>query len=97
VSTDFYSFESFNNSASGESSYHTCNEGEDAPPKFTKVLDSLTVLEGETATLEVRVTGSPRPMVLWYKGEHHTMIKDSAEHVTLEEENNVYKLVIRVG
>ena len=102
VSTDFYSFESSARGESGESSnYHTANEFETAAeygPKFIKFLESLTYQENEPATLECRVTAKPRPTVHWYKAgidESNVLIKDCADFIYLEEDNDVYKLVIR--
>ena len=38
-----------------------------AAPQFSQKLESLTVDEGATATLECHVTGHPEPGVRWYK------------------------------
>lgn len=73
----------------------------DAPPRFTKLLESQSVSESETVTLECRLTGHPKPIVNWYKiqaghsDEPPALIKDTADYIYLEEDKNVYKLVIR--
>jgi hypothetical protein len=88
--TDFYSMDS-----AGESSYHTANEHDEFQPTFLKHLEPVTVLDGETATLECQIVGNPT-VINWYKGESATIVRDSPPNfVYVKEPNNVYKLVIK--
>lgn len=87
---DFYSFESTN-----ESSYHTANEHEETKPIIVKPLESISVLESESAELECQIIANPKPNINWYK--YDTILIDSPDYIHLEEANDTYKLVIRVN
>ena len=77
----------------GESSYHTAFEHDEYQPAFLKHLEPVTVVEGESATLECQVAGNPT-VITWFKGD--VAIRDSANYAYKKEAKNVYKLVIKV-
>ncbi|RNA17973.1 muscle M-line assembly unc-89-like, partial [Brachionus plicatilis] len=85
---DFYSMDSTN-----ESSYYTANEHDDSRPKLIKALETVNVIEGESAIFECQISGNPKPGVNWYKYE--TILIDSPDFIHLEESNDTFKLVIR--
>uniref|UniRef100_A0A803K8E4 non-specific serine/threonine protein kinase n=1 Tax=Xenopus tropicalis TaxID=8364 RepID=A0A803K8E4_XENTR len=60
------------------------------PPKFIEVLADCTAELGETVKLACRVTGTPKPVVAWYKDgrpveadPHHIIIEDPDGSCTL--------------
>ncbi|XP_043238277.1 obscurin-like isoform X8 [Amphibalanus amphitrite] len=64
-----------------------------APPKFTKqLLREVVKGEQESATLEVKIQGSPVPKVKWYKdGEEITV---DGRHYSVENDGHIYTLTI---
>ncbi|XP_037085172.1 obscurin-like isoform X4 [Pollicipes pollicipes] len=64
-----------------------------APPKFTKQLFRECVKgQQESATLEVKVQGSPVPKVKWYKdGEEITV---DGRHYSVENDGHIYALTV---
>ncbi|XP_041423263.1 obscurin isoform X2 [Xenopus laevis] len=60
------------------------------PPKFIEILADCTAELGETVKLACRVTGTPKPVVAWYKDgrpveadPHHIIIEDPDGSCTL--------------
>ena len=52
--------------------------------------------EGDSAVLECRLSGSPAPIIKWYRWDN-TLIQDSPDYIYLKETNETYKLIIRVN
>jgi hypothetical protein len=57
--------------------------------------NNLRIEEGESAILECRLVGNPKPALQWLKGDK--VIKNSTNYVYLQDLNDSYKLVIRVS
>ncbi len=55
----------------------------------------LQIEEGESAILECRLAGNPKPALQWLKGGK--VIKNSTNYVYLQDLNDSYKLIIRVN
>ncbi|KAJ1353882.1 hypothetical protein KIN20_010652 [Parelaphostrongylus tenuis] len=63
-------------------------------PSFTKTLVEVSVVEGETATYECKVTGEPQPEIKWFKGNEQISTVD--EHfVQTKEADGTARLVIK--
>ena len=45
------------------------DEVEEESPEVVMIRDQLTLTEGDTATMQCHVTGTPIPKVKWRKGE----------------------------
>ncbi|WKX89586.1 hypothetical protein Q1695_008890 [Nippostrongylus brasiliensis] len=63
-------------------------------PSFTKTLVEVSVVEGESATYECKVTGTPEPEIKWFKDKEE--ISSTDEHfVQTKESDGTARLVIK--
>lgn len=61
------------------------------PPEFTKVPEDVKSVEGNTVTLEARISGKPEPEVLWLKDS--TPLKQNARY-KMGEDNGTCRLTL---
>ena len=62
-------------------------------PEFTDKMKPIDVKEGEEARFDVRITGTPTPVVDWYKGKDK--IEDEGRFVIIDdEEDELFSLII---
>ena len=62
------------------------------PPIFAKQLQDLCIKEGDSACFEVRVTGAPKPKVLWLTDGENIL---GNEETVLETDGDTYRLVLK--
>ncbi|XP_039185113.1 titin-like isoform X4 [Crotalus tigris] len=62
------------------------------PPYIVSMLKNVTVLEGESVTLECRISAYPAPTVAWYREDYHI---ESSIDFQITFEAGVARLVIR--
>ena len=62
-------------------------------PEFTDKMKPIDVKEGEEARFDVRITGTPTPVVEWYKGKDK--IEDEGRFMIVDdEEDELFSLII---
>uniref|UniRef100_A0A9J2P3W7 Immunoglobulin I-set domain protein n=1 Tax=Ascaris lumbricoides TaxID=6252 RepID=A0A9J2P3W7_ASCLU len=66
-------------------------EGE--APDFVEPIRPVTVVEGQTAVLEGRVSGEPKPEVKWYKGD--TLVQPSVNVAIESLPDGTQRLIVR--
>lgn len=65
----------------------------DSKPEFTEAMKDIEVAENEEGRFDVRVTGSPKPAVQWFKGTKK--IEDTGKYIFIDdEEEDLFSLVI---
>ncbi|VDM52411.1 unnamed protein product, partial [Angiostrongylus costaricensis] len=67
---------------------------EQEAPSFTKTLVEVSIVEGESATYECKVTGEPRPQIKWFKDNDEISTVDG-HFAQTEEADGTARLVIK--
>uniref|UniRef100_A0A0K0DG20 Muscle M-line assembly protein unc-89 n=1 Tax=Angiostrongylus cantonensis TaxID=6313 RepID=A0A0K0DG20_ANGCA len=66
-------------------------EKQQEAPSFTKTLVEVSIVEGESATYECKVTGEPQPEIKWFKDKEEISTVD--EHFAQTKEGDVIETI----
>ena len=60
-------------------------------PKFGKLFSNQTVEEGKPVSFSVQLTGTPKPVVTWYRGDQ---VLTESENIIISDAESIYQLDI---